>query len=340
MSYGKLQLLLLGLLLDILGQRVAFSEVLFNCDGSQAYPCLVQESLNSVNPVMNLRDIRLIRNYYSGDISGIDSLNLSASAMPNAVGWGEVKNYIEQQAPAMPQKIIVVDLRQESHGYLNGMAINLTTAHNWININKTNEEIKLAEKNWLFFLKSQMMVSGVLTPQQFETHDYLQGRSIEIHTIQDEEEAVKEKGLDYVRFYVSDHRAPVDNEVDRFVEFYKHLEANTWLHIHCRGGKGRSTSFLALVDMLNNADKVSFEEILARQAAIPPFYNLGLIVRSDPELTPFYIERLQFLRQFYYYSQASIHGYKGTWSEWKNSREVALGHDIFQWGYDKSFYLK
>ncbi|CEK10572.1 phosphatase domain-containing putative toxin [Legionella hackeliae] len=314
MSYVKLRLLFIWLVLNFSAESFA-AEMPFYCDGSLTYPCLVQESLSQLTPVSHLRSPALIQSYYDGNVEGLDALKLTASAMPNAMGWDEIREYIYQLG-MNPKKTIVVDLRQESHGYLNGMAITLSTTHNWINLDKTNEEAKLAERYWLNLLKNQLIAS-VLTPQQFETNNYLQPININIQTIQSEKEVVKQHGFDYERFYVSDHRAPIDTEVNRFVEFYRHLPADTWLHIHCRGGKGRTTSFMAIIDMLHNADKVSFEEIISRQASIPPFYNLAMIVRSDPDLTPFYIERFQFLQQFYHFAKASLQGYQGTWLEWR-----------------------
>lgn len=318
MSYGQLQGLLLWLFLGFSEQTLALAEAPFLCDGSQNHPCLVQESLNPTTPVMYLRDSSLIKLYYEGDLTGIDTLKLSASAMPNALNWEEIRNHIHQQNTILPEKIIVIDLRQESHGYLNNMAITLNSTHNWVNLHKTNEQAKTDEENWLLLLKNQSVVSGVLTPQQFETHNYVQGTSFDVLSVQSEEDVVRSNYFDYQRFYVSDHRAPLDSEVDNFIAFYRQLSPDVWLHIHCRGGKGRTTTFLTLIDMLHNADKVSFKTILARQAAIPPFYDLAAVFRSDPDLTIFYVERLHFLEQFYKFAQATLQGYSGTWSEWKS----------------------
>ena len=70
--------------------------------------------------------------------------------------------------------------------------------------------------------------------------------------------------------------------------------------MHCPAGRGRTTTFLAMYDMMRNAVNVSFDDILARQAMI-----------GGKDLTePFAIgdwryehhfERLQFLMDFYNY---------------------------------------
>ncbi|MDP1604686.1 MAG: tyrosine protein phosphatase [Legionella sp.] len=294
------------------------------CDGTDKLPCIVQDTSASYSHVKNLRDTSMIASYYHEDTAGIDKLWSSASAAPNEDGWQEIADYINKQSLKKPSRIVVVDLRQETHGYLNGQAINLTTSHNWINLGKKRQQVYADELAWLRDLQEKDHINGVLTPKQFDAKKYTHGKNVVIKTVKSEEEVVTEAGLGYHRLNVSDHRAPLDSEVDDFVEFYKKLPPYTWLHIHCRGGKGRSTSFLAMIDMLNNADKVSFHDIIARQASIPPFYNLSEIYRLDPELTDFYEERLVFLTNFYLYAQQIIAGYKGSWSDWKSLQGLVI----------------
>ena len=119
---------------------------------------------------------------------------------------------------------------------------------------------------------------------------------------------------------VPDHRRPGDVDIDHFVELIKHLPKKTWLHIHCRGGSGRTTTFMAMYDMLRNANVVLFEEIIKRQAAVSPYYDLFTVNRKNVILTPYYQARLDFLRQFYRFSQDYLQGYPENWSQWKSSK--------------------
>ncbi len=109
---------------------------------------------------------------------------------------------------------------------------------------------------------------------------------------------------------------PRADEVDRFVMLVDHQQKNTWIHLHCRGGKGRSTTFFAMYDMLKNAGTVSFDDIIQRQAAVTPHYDLSRIPQKYPELIPYYQARLTFLKQFYQFAQEKLQGYPGTWSTW------------------------
>lgn len=38
--------------------------------------------------------------------------------------------------------------------------------------------------------------------------------------------------------------------IDEFIKLYKSLPKDAWLHFHCEAGKGRTTTFLAMYDMM------------------------------------------------------------------------------------------
>ncbi len=217
------------------------------------------------------------------------------------------------------KQIIDVDLRQESHGYLNDNAITLAVQYDWINRGKTHAQASNAEQRWLQYLSKQSRIS-LLTDEQFDEGDFDDGEMVTVKSMRSESAVVKRVGFGYMRLTVTDHMAPDDDEVDRFVHFTKTLLPQTWVHFHCRGGKGRTATFMVMFDMLHNADKVSFDNIVKRQATVAPYYDVTKVARGKPELTPYYQQRLEFLKEFYQFSYDSLHGYAGTWEEWKNRR--------------------
>jgi hypothetical protein len=221
------------------------------------------------------------------------------------------------RGPKNGKPVVVFDLRQESHGYLNGRAITLVSNYNWLNLDKANEQSIRDQEDWLAALRIRKTIPGILTVSQYRDKEYFLGKSIAVGTVKNEEYYVAKWGFEYHRLFITDHRAPLDSEVDVFLNIVRSKPTNTWFHVHCRGGKGRTSTVLAMFDMLKNADKVSFEEIIERQASISPYYNLLDVERGNPELTPYYLERVTFLRQFYEYSRQSLMAYAGTWSEWK-----------------------
>lgn len=287
------------------------------CDSTTEHPCIVQDSKSQYTPIALLRDAWMIPASYNGNIEGINTLLVSGSEIPSEKGWRDIADHIAIRTNGN-KPVVVLDLRQESHGYLNGKAITLVNAYNWLNVGKTNEQSTLEQENWLSALRAKKKVNGILTPTQYHAKEYAQGKSMAVLSVKNEEHYVAKLGFKYSRLYISDHRAPLDSEVDAFLSLVKSMPKNTWYHVHCRGGKGRTTTLLNLFDMLKNADKVSFEEIIARQASVPPYYNMLDVKRGNPELTPYYEERIAFLAQFYEFARQSLMGYDvGSWSEWK-----------------------
>lgn len=287
------------------------------CESTSEKPCIVQDSKSPYSKLESFRDIGFIADAYKGNILGIKEMYLSGSEEPSVKGWQDIAEFIARKNPKKNKPVVVLDLRQESHGYINGRTITLVNDHNWINLDKPNEQSKLDQEHWLSSLRTKKKVNGILTPIQYRDKDYLNGKSIAVGAIKNEEYYVTKLGFEYYRLYISDHRAPLDSEVDAFLNLIKQRPKKTWYHVHCRAGKGRTSTILAMFDMIKNADKASFEEILDRQASIPPYYNLKDIYRGDIELTPYYIQRLGFLVQFYEYARQSLTGYSGSWSEWK-----------------------
>lgn len=288
------------------------------CDGTKEHPCIVQDTENNSSDVRNWRDCEMLAAVYQGNITGLGNLWMSGSGAPSEQGWKTLADNIKKATQGKVKKIIDLDLREETHGYLNHNAINLTTQNDWINLGKTLPQILVAEQDWLRFLNTQSTIYNVLTSEDFKAGKFSPGIAIPVESVTNEETIATDVGFQYIRLPVSDHMAPRDADVDQFVSLVKNASSDTWLHLHCRGGEGRTTTFMAMYDMLKNADKVSFDEILKRQAALPPNYDLYNVNRRDPSLTIYYQQRLQFLKDFYQYANAALQGYKGSWSEWKN----------------------
>lgn len=286
------------------------------CDGTLQNPCFVQDTQNNTQEVRHWRNTQMIAATYQGNTMGLTQLWMSGSAAPSGPNWEWIANTIKKITANKVTKMIDVDLRQETHGYLNNNAVNLTVEHDWINYNKTRQQALADEKNWLTFLSNQTYIDNVLTPIQFKASQFSEGMTIPVITVSSEATTVHQAGLHYFRLTVTDHMAPLDADVDRFVNLIKTLPRDAWLHIHCRGGDGRTTTFMAMYDMLRNANKVSFDEIIKRQAAVSPFYDLSQVERKNPELTEYYKKRYVFLMHFYQFANVYLDGYRGNWSDW------------------------
>lgn len=288
------------------------------CDGTTNNPCIVQDTFAdpSIPIAKHFRDAKMLANKYPDNTKGLKELWISASGVPSEANFHSIKKYILQVTGGKVRKIIDLDLQQESHGFLNGNSINLTSQYNWINLGKTQKEVSKAEKIWLQTLADQSSIKNILTSSQFKSGNFSQGVDVPVKSIQSEETLASNAGFTYQRLTITDHRAPDDEDVDRFLSLLDHLPPNTWIHLHCRGGKGRSTTFFAMADMLHNANQVSFDDILKRQAADDPYYNLAVTSHRYPTLTPYYQARYDFLKKFYQFARDRLNGYKGNWTEW------------------------
>lgn len=292
------------------------------CDATLNHPCIVQDSELSSSPLKWFRDVSMIADIYQGNNYGINELSISGSEEPSEKGWREIADYITKDRRIEGKSVLVLDLRQESHGYLNGRAITLVSEYDWINRGKSNEQSLIAQENWLNSLKIEKKARDVLSSQQFAAKEYSSGKNIPVKKIKNEKELVSRLGFEYHRLYVTDHMGSNDSEVDAFLTIINNAPKDAWFHIHCRGGKGRTTTFLVMYDMLKNANKVSFDEIIARHASIPPYYNLFDVNRADPYLTPYYEQRILFLSRFYQFAQQFLKGNPESWSQWKAKRTI------------------
>ncbi len=121
--------------------------------------------------------------------------------------------------------------------------------------------------------------------------------------------------MNYLRITVTDHEKPLDDQVDLFVETVRNLSQGTWLHFHCRGGAGRTTTFMAMYDMMKNSKNVSFNDIMKRQNLIG---GSDLLSGEDEDGTQ---DRLDFMNMFYNYCKENQNGFQTSWSQWKENEK-------------------
>ena len=131
-----------------------------------------------------------------------------------------------------------------------------------------------------------------------------------------ERDVVQPAGASYVRITITDHTRPLDDEVDRFILAVSALPENAWAHFHCEAGLGRTTTFMALYDMLRNASRMSLEDIVYRQKILSHGYDV--LQPDEPEnwKAPYAAKRAEFIRAFYGYARANPNGRPRVWSGW------------------------
>jgi len=238
---------------------------------------------------------------------GLQELQLSGS------GEYTVTN-LKLMLDRISKHVTIFDLRQEDHIFVNGEPVSWYATNNWANVGKSNETIMAGEKERIASIKIGTTLSlGDAKSKKGEVSAPIE--NVTVSTVCTEEDAVKSAGASYVRVTVSDHARPLDGEVDRFIKAVRALPADSWVHMHCRAGKGRTTTFMALYDMLRNANKVSLDDIIQRQSLLIGDYDL-LAIDADGGKAGVGEDRAVFVRTFYDYARANPNGQPQLWSEW------------------------
>ena len=244
-------------------------------------------------------------------------LNISGSSQPNVADLQYIIQEAKQHtANHSTKEIFILDLREEPHAMLNERAVSWYGFKNQVKHQLEPQLIAQlsAKKKVKIYQGLTKLPGGFFIPKSYST--------IEIHKVTTEQLATEELGANYQRILVIDHFAPKPSEVDLFVKFVKNLPKNSWIHVHCRGGRGRTTTFMSMYDIIQNAHSLALDSILERQ------HQLGGVKLSKVKFLPdrkkwkepAAKDRYSFIQKFYNYV-LDPNGYsKVDWSEWsKNS---------------------
>lgn len=225
-----------------------------------------------------------------------ESLQMSGSASFATKALKEIAKPVKKNKATL----YVFDLRQESHGLINDIPVTWTADREWANAEMNHEEAVRRERRLLGDLRVGEKV-GNTTIQSIET----------------EESLVRTGGHQYVRLTVTDHVRPVDSEVDRFIEAIRGMPDKAWAHFHCRSGKGRSTVFMIMYDMLRNAGTETYETIIKRNTELSQDFDVLTVPTDEKDWKhPFQKETVAFITEFYNYAKAHPNGEGVLWGEW------------------------
>ena len=241
---------------------------------------------------------------------GLERLCASGSGEFSESG---LQSLLEALAERTQMEICIVDLREESHGFFDGIAVSWYGERDWGNVGLTQEEALADEAERIHAAAGQMTAVAHLGGEK----NPLDEHEIFVEEAQTEKELVEAAGLRYKRIAATDHIWPSPAAVDEFVQFYKSLPENIWLHFHCQAGEGRTTEFLAMYDILKNP-AVPLQDILYRQCLLGGSY----VAHVEPEdstywKVPYYAEKAKHIALFYRYVQENEGaGFAVSWSDW------------------------
>lgn len=232
---------------------------------------------------------------------GLDELRASGSSQFSEKVLADIETLILKET----NEFVIIDLREESHGFINGQSVSWSDKANEANRGKTLSEIELDEYERLEEAVAHKKIE-VLNGGKFEI--------IDVYTALTERELVEERGMGYIRLPVTDHDSPSDEIIEQFVDVIGAIPSDSWVHFHCRGGKGRTTTFLVFYDIIRNAQKVSLEDIIARQYALGGS-DLKAMKKDGDAKARQAEERLALIQKFYNYCRANPN-FEISWSEY------------------------
>ncbi|MBX9621003.1 MAG: hypothetical protein K2X28_03085 [Alphaproteobacteria bacterium] len=134
-----------------------------------------------------------------------------------------------------------------------------------------------------------------------------------------ESEIAKQYGFKYTNIRIESKIPSSDEAIDTFVNFIDTLSENTWVHFHCRHGKGRTSMMLTMYDIMKNAPTVSIQDIIKRQhllGSVDLSNTISWKTTRGTYTSETLENRKKFIEQFYNFICQRKAGGIQKWSEW------------------------
>lgn len=198
-------------------------------------------------------------------------------------------------------KITIIDLRREDHGFVNGEAVIWHSVFEQENRGKKLSEISSEENERLNLLQKdgQVVVSKIVKRDRKNGwYKEIEPQIVQVSQVESEENLAKKNDFSYQRFLIRDFDVPDDAELSKMVNFIKNLPQDQKLYVHCAGGKGRTGLFLILLDISKNAKNSSLKEIYERQHKLGAA-RLDEISEDESWNKEIAVRRLKMIEDFY-----------------------------------------
>lgn len=237
------------------------------------------------------------------------------------------------------KNIVIVDLRHDDHLFINGLNVSTFESKEALLQPRSPEEISQSEKmlKEALLKETKLELHAIDTKYPKNTFDDRFVLTLRPSIIETPEELVRSLGVNYLLIGSKRFSEVADADVDFFISNFRANPSDTWYHFHCKKGKSRTTFFLAILDMMRNADKLTMEEIVHRQKMIGGI-DLFDVTPKDPSWENEVISKKQwivFLARFHRYAlENQQSNFEILWNEWSHKNAD------FQPNVDHLVYIK
>jgi hypothetical protein len=211
------------------------------------------------------------------------------------------------------RRVILVDLRQEPHAFLDGGAFAWGPPE-VVGASRSAPQVAHLEHVWAQRLAAAKFTTatawnyGIFADAK---HWEPIALKLDIRDTAIESRLAEEAGWGYFRIAAPDTITPRDADLDRFIRFARGFSylcnADIWLHFHCDTGGNRTSLYMTLYDMMRNSTLASEADIIARQRRLG-----GIDLLAGPGRA----ERAAFLDRFYNYCRKCGPRFRRSWSSW------------------------
>jgi hypothetical protein len=254
---------------------------------------------------------------HSVNLEGFKALNISGSGQFSEGQLAFLVHYLVKNHHIQARKIVMVDLREEPHGFINQDAVTFFYGPLTLKKNQPPTVILADDQQRIRFARACDYVLVNHITKQDGMPATKKPDIIAMKSAATEQDVATKLGIQYIRIPVTDHFRPDHNDVDEFIDLVNRLDDDAWIHVKCRGGRGRTTTFMAMYDMLKNP-QLSKDDFFKRQVLIHGVNFLKMSVAKGHEWkSALAARRLQFLNCFYEY----LHAPDGYATYMQNSKE-------------------
>jgi hypothetical protein len=160
---------------------------------------------------------------------------------------------LKSVAPSGAQ-LYLVDLREETHLFFDGRPVSWYADKDFANVGQTLDWIVADEEAQVARITDLPATQIYCIKEDDQANVTPTGYSELVVKSGATEESVAAQfpfRPEYIRLPVTDHCMPSEDALNGFVALCVRLNPDDWVNCHCHGGDGRTTTFLALFDMVH-----------------------------------------------------------------------------------------